>query len=343
MRRRLLSFLLAALAVASAPLTWPPRRRRPPSAAGGTRTSRSPIAGPAERCRHRGSRGSSMGPPRTSTARAHRAPRRSHTARAAWAPSPTTRARSAARTRWHACAGIPRIVLVQFRRQGQQVPWGTIRWCHTYASWPSGCFDAGLSGAHEFGHIEVLNHSFTDTYPATVMRDVQAAYPQSGWNQHILGHCDVARLQMTYDVQSWWAPYSTCLDLATISSLSASASTVPGGHAGHVHGVCPNDQQRCVRAARRQPAPRPHGRAAAGGDREQFLDRRHDDDAGRRSGDLYPRGHDQRVVPVADLVPPIRRRRPGVDVRRRSSSASGRSRKHETGRAIAPGRFHRRR
>ena len=61
------------------------------------------------------------------------------------------------------------------------------------------------------------------------MSDVQAAYPQYGWNQHVLGHCDVARLQMSYDVQSWSAPYSTCLDLATISTLSASASTVPAG------------------------------------------------------------------------------------------------------------------
>jgi hypothetical protein len=34
---------------------------------------------------------------------------------------------------------------------------------------------------------------------------------------------------MTYDVQSWSAPYSTCLDLATSSTVSASASTVRAG------------------------------------------------------------------------------------------------------------------
>jgi hypothetical protein len=119
--------------------------------------------------------------------------------------------------------------LIQIRTQGQRVSWGVVRWCHAYTTWPYGCFDAELSAAHEFGHIEILNHSFTDTYPATIMSDVQAAYPQSGWNQHVLGRCDVARLQMTYDVQSWSAPYSTCLDLATSSAVSASASTVRAG------------------------------------------------------------------------------------------------------------------
>lgn len=123
----------------------------------------------------------------------------------------------------------PTSFVVQIRKQSQQVSWGVILWCHTYATWPSGCFDAELSVAHEFGHIAVLDHSFTDTYPNTIMSSVQAANPQFGWNQHALGRCDVARLQMAYDMQSWTAPYSTCLDLATISTVSPGATTVRAG------------------------------------------------------------------------------------------------------------------
>jgi hypothetical protein len=123
----------------------------------------------------------------------------------------------------------PSSFLVQVRKQGQRVGWGTIRWCHTYATWPSGCFDAELSMAHEFGHIELLDHSFTDTYPSTIMPPVQAAYPQSGWNQHVLGRCDQARMQMGYDVPSWSALYSTCLAIPTGATLSPSATTVRAG------------------------------------------------------------------------------------------------------------------
>jgi hypothetical protein len=122
--------------------------------------------------------------------------------------------------------------LMEIRRQGQLVSWGTIRWCHTYTSWPTGCFDAELSAAHEFGHIQVLDHNdLGTTYPATIMNSVQAANPSFGWNQHMLGRCDVARLQMTYDVQSWSQPISSCLSIPTTSTLSTSATSVRAGTA----------------------------------------------------------------------------------------------------------------
>lgn len=123
----------------------------------------------------------------------------------------------------------PSNFIVQFRLQGQRVSWGSIRWCHASTTWSSGCFDAELSGLHEFGHVEILGHSSTDTYPATVMTDVQAAYPQSGWNQHALGRCDVATLQKKYDVLAWTSPISTCLDLATVMTFTASATVVRSG------------------------------------------------------------------------------------------------------------------
>ena len=120
---------------------------------------------------------------------------------------------------------------VHIRTQGQRVDWGVIRWCHAYASWPTGCFDAELSAAHEFGHIQILNHSDPVTYPNSIMPRVQAANPASGWNQHVLGRCDVARLQMTYDVQNWSAPISSCLSIPTTSTISPSATSVRSGTA----------------------------------------------------------------------------------------------------------------
>ena len=130
-----------------------------------------------------------------------------------------------------ACAtrNAPYSFTVMFRRHGHQLDWGTIEWCHAMESWTSGCFDAGLSALHEFGHVEILNHLEYQNYPDTVMSRVQAAYPQFGWNQGVFGRCDVATLQKKYDVQSWSAGYSTCLDLVTTATISASASAVPLG------------------------------------------------------------------------------------------------------------------
>jgi hypothetical protein len=130
-----------------------------------------------------------------------------------------------------ACAtrNPPYTYTVMFRRHGQQLDWGVLRWCHALPSWTAGCFDAELSALHEFGHVEILNHLDYQNYPDTVMSRVQAANPQYGWNQHVFGRCDVATLQRKYDVQSWSARYSTCLDLATTATISASATAVRPG------------------------------------------------------------------------------------------------------------------
>jgi hypothetical protein len=130
-----------------------------------------------------------------------------------------------------ACASRtpPSTFTIMFRRQGQQVDWGAIRWCQTYGTWPSGCFDAETSALHEFGHIEILSHIDPANYGDSVMSRVQAANPNFGWNQHAFGRCDVATLQKKYDMQTWSSPYSTCFSLATTASLTASAGTVRAG------------------------------------------------------------------------------------------------------------------
>ena len=46
---------------------------------------------------------------------------------------------------------------------------------------------------------------------------------------HAFGRCDVASLQLQYDMQSWSAKYSTCLDLATDLALGASSTAITLG------------------------------------------------------------------------------------------------------------------
>ncbi len=52
------------------------------------------------------------------------------------------------------------------------------------------------------------------------------AKPQTGWNASAFARCDVATLQQLYDVPSWTTAYSTCLDLPTTLTLSASTTSV---------------------------------------------------------------------------------------------------------------------
>ena len=60
-------------------------------------------------------------------------------------------------------------------------------------------------------------------------RTISRAKPKAGWNAHAFGRCDVAALQLQYDMLSWGAKYSTCLDLATTLDLAADTSGVGAG------------------------------------------------------------------------------------------------------------------
>ena len=46
---------------------------------------------------------------------------------------------------------------------------------------------------------------------------------------HVFGVCDVAQLQIRYDIPGASSKYSTCLDVATVLTLSRSASSVVYG------------------------------------------------------------------------------------------------------------------
>lgn len=119
------------------------------------------------------------------------------------------------------------------REQGHTFDWGSLRWCQAYATWPTGCYDVENIMLDEFGHVEILDHHANLTtladYPDAIVQEVSRAKPTAGWNAHAFGRCDVASLQLQYDMQGWGAMYSTCLDLATTLALTASPSAIAKG------------------------------------------------------------------------------------------------------------------
>jgi hypothetical protein len=120
-----------------------------------------------------------------------------------------------------------------FREHGRVFDWGTLKWCQMYTTAPNGCYDAETVALDEFGHIEGLGHhvNYSDErdYTDAVVQTFSRTKPREGYDMHVLGVCDVARLQVRYDTQHPSFLYSTCLDLATELSLSRSASFVPYG------------------------------------------------------------------------------------------------------------------
>lgn len=119
------------------------------------------------------------------------------------------------------------------REQGHVFDWGSLRWCQAYTTWPNGCFDVENIMLDEFGHVEILNHhtnyASESDYTDSVVQEGSRAKPKAGWNAHAFGRCDIASLQVQYDMQGWGAKYSTCLDLATTLTLGASPGSVGRG------------------------------------------------------------------------------------------------------------------
>ncbi len=116
------------------------------------------------------------------------------------------------------------------REQGHVFDWGTLKWCQAYATAPNGCYDAETIALDEFGHVEGLDHhvNFADDsdYMDAVVQTYSRTKPATGWNVHTFRRCDVARLQLEYDMVSTTAKYSTCLDLATVLTLNAAPSFI---------------------------------------------------------------------------------------------------------------------
>lgn len=127
-----------------------------------------------------------------------------------------------------------------FRPQGWPFDWGTLRWCQGLASPANGCYDAENVALDEFGHIEMLGHhvnladesDFTDA----VVQYAARSRPKEGWDQHLFGRCDVARLQLEYELTTATDRVSTCLSLATSLSIVPAATYLYPGNSDRITG-----------------------------------------------------------------------------------------------------------
>jgi hypothetical protein len=129
---------------------------------------------------------------------------------------------------------IPTKFTIRMRPHGTQLDWGTLKWCEFYdGEPPNGCYDLEMVTLHEFGHAQTLGHVWDadlDSYTDSVMHtEALHSKPKIGWNQHIFGRCDVARLQIRYEPLTTSTPISTCLDMSTTVTLSTTTSSTPYG------------------------------------------------------------------------------------------------------------------
>src|SRR6188472_1974362 len=128
---------------------------------------------------------------------------------------------------------VPDSFTMWFREEGRVFDWGTMKWCQTYTTPPNGCYDAENIALDEFGHVEGLGHhdnyDSDSDYGDAVVQTYSRTKPQDGWNKHVFGRCDVARLQIIYDVVLASNKYSTCLDLSTVLTIAASPTQIVVG------------------------------------------------------------------------------------------------------------------
>jgi hypothetical protein len=130
---------------------------------------------------------------------------------------------------------IPNYFTMRVRPQGYALDWGTLRWCQFYDTSPTGCYDAEMIALHELGHAQTLDHADDDAvteWTDTVMHWAPKTKAKAGWNQHVFGRCDVARLQIRYQPLTSSTTISTCLDLAT--DLSFNSSDTSAAYAGTI-------------------------------------------------------------------------------------------------------------
>lgn len=144
---------------------------------------------------------------------------------------------------WHPCfsyaiacmdrSGVPTSFAMWFRPHGTVLDWGTLRWCQALTTIADGCYDAENVALDELGHVEILGHHSnygdgSDFLDAVVQASPHTR-PKIGWNERVFGRCDVARLQMEYRLRSAADKLSTCLQLASVLTLSPSSTSISVG------------------------------------------------------------------------------------------------------------------
>jgi hypothetical protein len=130
---------------------------------------------------------------------------------------------------WHA----PDHFHVAFRTHGHQFDWGRLQWCQLQATIANGCFDIVNVAIDEFGHVLGLGHHVNfatqSDYLDAVVQTVSRARPKAGWNADKFARCDIAKLQLRYDMVNTARRYSTCLDLPTSLSLAVTDRSISLG------------------------------------------------------------------------------------------------------------------
>jgi hypothetical protein len=128
---------------------------------------------------------------------------------------------------------VPDGFTMWFREQGHIFDWGTMKWCEAYTTPPNGCYDAENVALDEFGHVEGLGHhdnyDSDSDYGDAVVQTYSRTKPSAGYNKHVFGRCDVARLQIMYDMLTTSSKYSTCLDMSTVLTIAASPTSIVVG------------------------------------------------------------------------------------------------------------------
>ena len=120
-----------------------------------------------------------------------------------------------------------------FRPHGAVLDWGTLKWCQAQLIALNGCYDARRVALDEFGHIEILGHheNFADEsdYLDAIVQFAGRQKPNEGWDYHSYGRCDVARLQLEYELLTASSSVSTCLSLSTSLSIGGTTAYVSPG------------------------------------------------------------------------------------------------------------------
>lgn len=126
--------------------------------------------------------------------------------------------------------GDPTSFSIWFRANGWRFDWGRLSWCQGPDGVANGCFDVQNVALDEFGHVLGLGHHANladqSDFLDAVVQTVSRARPAVGWNAHVYGVCDTARLQLEYDRPSTSSPFSTCLAITTATTLATSATSI---------------------------------------------------------------------------------------------------------------------
>lgn len=137
-------------------------------------------------------------------------------------------------------SGVPISFGVWFRPHGAVLDWGTLRWCQAQSTPTNGCYDIRRVALDELGHVQILNHhvNYDDEsdYLDAVVQYAGRSRPKEGWNTHVYGRCDIARLQLEYELLDAGDPVSTCLSLATALTIAADPAQISAGTSVRVTG-----------------------------------------------------------------------------------------------------------